>query len=203
MVKRCSRCGHEIDSTDVVMKVREEHVYHLACFTCCWCNIPLSQGDYFGMNGNLVYCKNHFLMRVFDNEGKDDLSCSTNIFGDTPCHLSPSYTSPVPESSKKKNSTIPKIKSRTKLIKDSSSSPIKEKKRGRPRKRKIISPTEDLSSQTVPIIEEQRSPSCQLSSEHQQYPNHLHHFTDSSHLHYEDTTMTDAITGQPTNLPSE
>lgn len=65
-VKRCTRCGQGIYATDVVMKIRDGNVYHLSCFTCCWCNIPLSQGDYFGMNGNLVYCRAHFIMRVFE-----------------------------------------------------------------------------------------------------------------------------------------
>ena len=45
------------------MRVRHEKIYHLSCFTCAWCNVPLSQGDYFGISGNLVYCRIHYEMR--------------------------------------------------------------------------------------------------------------------------------------------
>ncbi|GFT23137.1 hypothetical protein TNCV_2820531 [Trichonephila clavipes] len=35
-------------------------VYHLHCFTCAWCNTALTQGDYFGLRDNLVYCRGHY-----------------------------------------------------------------------------------------------------------------------------------------------
>lgn len=37
-------------------------VYHLHCFTCASCGIPLSTGDHFGMRDGLVYCRPHYEM---------------------------------------------------------------------------------------------------------------------------------------------
>ncbi|XP_054719839.1 LIM/homeobox protein Lhx9-like [Uloborus diversus] len=39
-------------------------VYHLHCFTCAWCNTALTQGDYFGLRDNLVYCRGHYELMV-------------------------------------------------------------------------------------------------------------------------------------------
>ncbi|GIX85065.1 hypothetical protein CDAR_93841 [Caerostris darwini] len=43
----------------MVMRVRD-HVYHLQCFRCAWCNAPLESGDFFGLRDNLVYCQQHY-----------------------------------------------------------------------------------------------------------------------------------------------
>nr|XP_042907001.1 LIM/homeobox protein Lhx9-like [Parasteatoda tepidariorum] len=58
-VKRCARCQRGIFANELVMRARDL-VYHLHCFTCAWCNTALTQGDYFGLRDNLVYCRVHY-----------------------------------------------------------------------------------------------------------------------------------------------
>ncbi|GBN62997.1 LIM/homeobox protein Lhx9 [Araneus ventricosus] len=58
-VKRCARCQRGIFANELVMRARDL-VYHLHCFTCAWCNTALTQGDYFGLRDNLVYCRGHY-----------------------------------------------------------------------------------------------------------------------------------------------
>ena len=62
VVKRCKRCGLEISPKDLVMKAGQDLVYHIDCFTCSCCHIPLTREEYFGVNGDYVYCKTHFTM---------------------------------------------------------------------------------------------------------------------------------------------
>ena len=61
-MRRCSRCGEGIYASELVMRVRDQNVYHIQCFTCAWCNVTLSQGDLFGIRDNLVYCRTHYEM---------------------------------------------------------------------------------------------------------------------------------------------
>lgn len=35
-------------------------MYHLHCFTCGSCGVPLATGDQFGMRDGLVYCRPHY-----------------------------------------------------------------------------------------------------------------------------------------------
>ncbi|XP_054713954.1 LIM/homeobox protein Lhx9-like [Uloborus diversus] len=58
-VRRCSRCQRGIFARELVMRARE-HVFHLHCFTCAWCESPLAQGDHFGLRDGLVYCRAHY-----------------------------------------------------------------------------------------------------------------------------------------------
>ena len=53
------------------MRVRCDKIYHLTCFRCAWCDVTLSQGDYFGICGNLVYCRVHYEMRNLPNPNLD------------------------------------------------------------------------------------------------------------------------------------
>lgn len=62
-VKRCARCQQGIFANELVMRARDL-VYHLHCFTCAWCNTVLTQGDYFGLKDNLVYCRTHYELLV-------------------------------------------------------------------------------------------------------------------------------------------
>ncbi|GIX85411.1 hypothetical protein CEXT_717611 [Caerostris extrusa] len=62
-VKRCARCQRGIFANELVMRARDL-VYHLHCFTCAWCNTALTQGDYFGLRDNLVYCRGHYELMV-------------------------------------------------------------------------------------------------------------------------------------------
>nr|CAI5863753.1 unnamed protein product [Callosobruchus analis] len=54
-VTRCGRCHAGIAANELVMRARDL-VYHLHCFSCTACGIPLSKGDHFGMREGLIYC---------------------------------------------------------------------------------------------------------------------------------------------------
>ncbi|XP_037082361.1 LIM/homeobox protein Lhx9-like [Pollicipes pollicipes] len=41
-LKRCERCHGGISSNELVMRARD-YVYHIHCFTCVTCNVPLSK----------------------------------------------------------------------------------------------------------------------------------------------------------------
>ena len=43
-LKRCERCHGGISSNELVMRAKD-YVYHIHCFTCVTCNVPLSKGD--------------------------------------------------------------------------------------------------------------------------------------------------------------
>ncbi|XP_043285253.1 LIM/homeobox protein Lhx9-like isoform X2 [Venturia canescens] len=56
---RCSRCRAGISASELVMRARDL-VYHVACFTCASCGVPLNKGDHFGQRDGLVYCRPHY-----------------------------------------------------------------------------------------------------------------------------------------------
>ncbi|XP_022908388.1 LIM/homeobox protein Lhx9-like [Onthophagus taurus] len=58
-VSRCGRCHAGISANELVMRARDL-VYHLHCFSCTSCGVPLSKGDHFGMREGLVYCRPHY-----------------------------------------------------------------------------------------------------------------------------------------------
>ncbi|XP_018327256.1 LIM/homeobox protein Lhx9-like [Agrilus planipennis] len=58
-VTRCARCHAGITSNALVMRARDL-VYHINCFYCTSCGIPLSKGDHFGMKAGLIYCRPHY-----------------------------------------------------------------------------------------------------------------------------------------------
>ncbi|KAF5288242.1 hypothetical protein FQA39_LY04010 [Lamprigera yunnana] len=65
-VRRCGRCQAGISANELVMRARDL-VYHLHCFSCTSCGVPLSKGDHFGMKGGLVYCRPHYeLLDYYD-----------------------------------------------------------------------------------------------------------------------------------------
>ncbi|KAF0293626.1 LIM/homeobox protein Lhx9 [Amphibalanus amphitrite] len=47
-LKRCERCHGGISSNELVMRAKD-YVYHIHCFTCITCNVPLSKGDQVGL----------------------------------------------------------------------------------------------------------------------------------------------------------
>lgn len=55
-VTRCGRCHAGISANELVMRARDL-VYHLHCFSCTSCGVPLSKGDHFGMREGLIYCR--------------------------------------------------------------------------------------------------------------------------------------------------
>ncbi|XP_077302210.1 protein apterous-like isoform X2 [Arctopsyche grandis] len=57
--KRCARCQASISSSELVMRARDL-VFHVHCFCCALCNMPLTKGDTFGMRDSSVYCRMHY-----------------------------------------------------------------------------------------------------------------------------------------------
>lgn len=58
-VKRCSRCHQGITANELVMRAKDL-VFHISCFTCASCNKTLTTGDQFGMQDDLIYCRNDY-----------------------------------------------------------------------------------------------------------------------------------------------
>ncbi|XP_066151221.1 LIM/homeobox protein Lhx2-like [Euwallacea fornicatus] len=65
-VTRCGKCQTGISANELVMRARDL-VYHLNCFSCNLCQIPLSKGDHFGLRDGVIYCRPHYeIMDSFD-----------------------------------------------------------------------------------------------------------------------------------------
>ncbi|KAL7048475.1 hypothetical protein ACKWTF_003355 [Chironomus riparius] len=58
-IRRCARCGAGISSSDLVMRARDL-VFHVNCFSCALCGLPLSAGDTAGIRGGRVFCCEHY-----------------------------------------------------------------------------------------------------------------------------------------------
>ena len=64
-VNKCARCLLEIQPSDLVMKARQ-FLFHVDCFRCDTCNLPLKKGDLFGMYDDHLYCRIHYEMASSD-----------------------------------------------------------------------------------------------------------------------------------------
>lgn len=60
-MKRCARCQAAILASELVMRAREL-VFHVRCFSCAACTVPLTKGDHFGMRDGAVLCRMHYEM---------------------------------------------------------------------------------------------------------------------------------------------
>lgn len=60
-MKRCARCQAAILASELVMRAREL-VFHVRCFSCAACAVPLTKGDHFGMREGAVLCRLHYEM---------------------------------------------------------------------------------------------------------------------------------------------
>ncbi|KXJ18714.1 LIM/homeobox protein Lhx9 isoform X2 [Exaiptasia diaphana] len=71
-IKKCSSCSQGISSKELVMRARD-HVYHIGCFACDRCKRMLATGEYFGMRGMRIYCKEDYeeLLREESHSGKN------------------------------------------------------------------------------------------------------------------------------------
>ncbi|KAG5676907.1 hypothetical protein PVAND_006710 [Polypedilum vanderplanki] len=58
-IRRCARCGAGISSSDLVMRARDL-VFHVNCFSCALCGLPLSAGDTAGIRGGRIFCCEHY-----------------------------------------------------------------------------------------------------------------------------------------------
>lgn len=89
-VTRCGRCHAGISANELVMRARDI-VYHLHCFSCTSCGVPLSKGDHFGMREGLIYCRPHYeLLDYCDHADPMDLvyrgGDSPGYYPSTPPH---------------------------------------------------------------------------------------------------------------------
>jgi len=55
----CTRCHAIIRQDEVILRAKQ-FIFHLDCFTCVTCNIPLHPGDEFGLKDDLIFCRHHF-----------------------------------------------------------------------------------------------------------------------------------------------
>ncbi|OAD58586.1 Protein apterous [Eufriesea mexicana] len=60
-MKRCARCHAAILASELVMRARDL-VFHVRCFSCAACAVPLTKGDHFGMRDGAVLCRLHYEM---------------------------------------------------------------------------------------------------------------------------------------------
>lgn len=58
-IRRCARCGAGIGSSDLVMRARDL-IFHVNCFSCALCGLPLSAGDTAGIRAGRVFCCEHY-----------------------------------------------------------------------------------------------------------------------------------------------
>lgn len=59
--RKCDACNDVILPTELVMKIYTdgEAVFHIKCFACHSCKIPLEKGDHFSFSNGLLFCKQH------------------------------------------------------------------------------------------------------------------------------------------------
>uniref|UniRef100_A0A1I8IIH3 LIM homeobox transcription factor 1-alpha n=1 Tax=Macrostomum lignano TaxID=282301 RepID=A0A1I8IIH3_9PLAT len=53
---RCSSCGQPIGAKELVMRANQ-HAYHLPCFACIACGLPLRKGDQFVVRDGRLFCR--------------------------------------------------------------------------------------------------------------------------------------------------
>jgi len=57
----CQKCHQPISTNDLIMRVSDDCLYHVGCFSCSLCNQLLKTGDDYGLNGNnSLLCRLHF-----------------------------------------------------------------------------------------------------------------------------------------------
>ncbi|VDM98571.1 unnamed protein product [Thelazia callipaeda] len=83
--KRCERCTSVLCREDMVMKANDA-IFHVSCFTCCICAVPLRPGELFmmGCNGTLYCHSTEFPVIVMKDgyrkwsQAKDDIETATD-----------------------------------------------------------------------------------------------------------------------------
>ncbi|UJR09068.1 hypothetical protein I4U23_013315 [Adineta vaga] len=53
----CSLCSQVIGTNEQIMRVNPNYVYHLSCFTCMKCQIPLVKGDRYVLFNGQPFCE--------------------------------------------------------------------------------------------------------------------------------------------------
>lgn len=78
-VRRCARCQAGISANELVMKARDL-VFHLSCFTCSSCGVPLSKGDTFGMRDSAIYCRPHYELIFSEAYCEEEIAAMLRYF---------------------------------------------------------------------------------------------------------------------------
>lgn len=63
-----------IRQDEVILRAKQ-FIYHLDCFTCVTCHLPLHPGDEFGLKDELIFCRQHYF------EQQQQLSYDPHISG--------------------------------------------------------------------------------------------------------------------------
>jgi hypothetical protein len=66
----CTRCHAMIRQDEVILRAKQ-FIFHLDCFTCVTCNIPLHPGDEFGLKDDLIFCRHHFFEQQQQQQSYD------------------------------------------------------------------------------------------------------------------------------------
>ncbi|XP_026464323.1 LIM homeobox transcription factor 1-beta-like [Ctenocephalides felis] len=69
---KCSRCCERLLPRDLVMRA-QQHVYHVACFSCAVCERPLQKGEQFVIRAGRLFCRRDFEKEMFFLGVDDDM----------------------------------------------------------------------------------------------------------------------------------
>ena len=154
--RTCARCLANIASSELVMKAKC-FLYHVECFKCVMCDVPLIKGDLFGMFEAVVYCQTHYQQQRDQLFSEDFVSQNFYGFeaggvgGHLPASASPLLPGLGPSGLGMSGPTVPwppagtSPDSSSEYHTDTSISPTTKKKRGR-RKRELSCEDEANSS---------------------------------------------------------
>lgn len=56
--RQCAKCDVQLRCDELVMRARDL-IFHLHCFCCALCQLPLSPGDTAAVQGGQLYCGEH------------------------------------------------------------------------------------------------------------------------------------------------
>ncbi|CAF1035271.1 unnamed protein product [Adineta ricciae] len=101
----CTRCHAMIRQDEVILRAKQ-YIFHLDCFTCVTCNVPLHPGDEFGLKDDLIFCRHHFFDQQQHHQPYDshlsgrmiDMNIENHPLSHPTGFLDDSgyYTSPIP-----------------------------------------------------------------------------------------------------------
>lgn len=69
--KKCSKCFRAITSMDWARRAKSL-IFHLACFSCDFCDRQLSTGEDFALLAEQILCREHYLETVEVETGSSD-----------------------------------------------------------------------------------------------------------------------------------
>lgn len=138
--KRCSRCNELVMSSELVMRARHL-VFHVRCFCCEVCNVPLNKGDQYGIRSSSVFCRLHY-------------EKPSEQPGSSYSYMSPTYNEAFPFSGAPPTLTEDQ-KMLSGFFEQHADVPQQTRQKGRPRKRKhkdLEGMTSNLGNTAVSFI---------------------------------------------------